>query len=85
MPKAKSLKTIGVTVRFCTNDLEVIAEGKPRIACWDRGFVTVEANEEKGIHSQPAIPFNSSDEIMPIVKECLKKAHVMTASWGKSR
>lgn len=81
MPKGKVNKTIGITVRFFTNDLEVLANKKQVEACWDSGSVNLEANPEKGI-KPVCIPFNCTEDIPLAIKECLRQGHVRLVCWN---
>ena len=76
-------KTIGITLRFWTNDLEVKHKGLERIVCWDSGVGYIEANAEKGIAPQPIpTPFNTMDEVIILIKELLRQNRVLVVSHG---
>jgi len=75
----KDNKTIGVTLRFYTNGLEVKREGKEILACWEVGNAVIEANKEKGIKAH-SIPINCFDDIIPALKELFRKSHIIVAS-----
>lgn len=53
----KDNKTIAITLRFWTNDLEVVSGSKKQVACWDSGMAIMEKNDSKGIKHIVA-PFN---------------------------
>jgi histidinol phosphatase-like enzyme len=76
----KDNKTVCVKFRFWTNDLEVKLNGKPAIACWEGGVIIVEPNKGKGIKASSPIPFNSFDDIIPAIKEVLRKNNVLVVS-----
>lgn len=66
MKKVK--KTIGITIRFWTNDLPDGFVGKKRQACWGCGNVHLESNPTKGIRNDNII-FNSFDEVPLRIQE----------------
>ena len=78
----KDYKTIGITLRFWTNDLKVIHPSSDQsevIACWDSGMAIIEANKKKVIHGMQ-IPFQCYEDIIPAVKELFRKNGILVAS-----
>lgn len=75
----KDNKTIAITLRFWTNDLEIKMDNKKRTSCWDSGMAIMEKNQTKGIHHSTA-PFNCYEDILPLIKEMLRKNKVLVAS-----
>lgn len=75
-------KTVAVTLRFYTNDLEVVVNQKSVLACWDCGSASLEANKEKGIKAGQ-VHINSLDDIQPALKELLRKAKIHMVSPNK--
>jgi len=70
-------KTIGVTLRFWTNDLPPRVGGRlVSIPFWTSGVVLLEANKTKGISSQSEI-FHYIDDIPRAIKEVMKKAKLV--------
>ncbi|MFA6971810.1 MAG: hypothetical protein WC208_10465 [Gallionella sp.] len=79
----KDNKTIAITLRFWTSN---IAVGFPlnKIAdydkvCWDFGMANLEANKKKGMRAINQ-PFNCYEDIIPVIKELLRKAGVVVVS-----
>ena len=70
----KENKTLGITLRFWTNDLEV-ANKKKVNSCWDSGMALVEANKSKGI-SAGSEPFNKFTEIEKAIEKLLRKQNI---------
>lgn len=80
----KDKKTIGIRVRFWTNDLEVKTDKKVH-SCWDSGVVHLEANEGKGIKSDVE-PFLNYEEIDKAIAVLLRRAKiVMVKNFRKGR
>ena len=80
--KAKNNKTIGINVRFFTNDLKVKEHLKEKLSCWDTGMIMIEANDVKGIKSANPTPFNSLEDIVPAIKQLCKKNKILIVSDG---
>lgn len=73
----KDNKTIGVTIRFFTNDLPDKVGGKmEQIPFWTCGNVHLEANKTKGIGTQDEM-FNYFDDIPRAIKEVFKRAKLV--------
>ena len=77
----KENKTIGITLRFWTNDLEVKREGKKVNSCWDSGMCYIEANKEKGIKAC-CVPFNNFTEIPNAINKAIKKQKILMVKAG---
>jgi len=77
-----SNKTLAVTLRFYTNDLEVKKDGKKSLACWECGSAILQANKEKGIKAD-AVHINCLEDIQPAIKELFRKAKVVMVSSNK--
>ncbi len=70
-------KTIGITLRFWTNDLpERVGSKLAGTPFWTSGVVLLEANKTKGISSQSQI-FHYIDDIPRAIKEVMKKAKLV--------
>jgi hypothetical protein len=79
-------KTICIRLRFMTNDLEISHRGKKKLACWDSGFASIEANKTLGIGSVGGQPFNTIEDIVPIIKEIFRSRNIyMASSNGRPR
>ena len=78
----KENKTIGITLRFWTNDLEVKHKGKNVNCCWDSGMAVTEANKLKGIQAS-ITPFNSFSEIPNAINKAIKKQKILMVKAGK--
>jgi hypothetical protein len=76
---AKVNKTLGITLRFFTNDVAVDKNGKKVLACWDLGCAAIEANKEKGIKAA-TVRFNCPEDIQPAIKELLRKSKIFMVS-----
>ena len=74
-------KTIAVTLRFWTNDLNVMNNGH-RIACWDSGTALLEANKEKKIKSATEV-INCPEDILPAIRKLFRKRGILVVSGGK--
>jgi len=76
-----SNKTVAVTLRFYTNDLEVVrgSADKAGLACWDTGVAILEANKEKKIAAIHC-PIQCFEDIIPAVKELFRKSGVLVVS-----
>lgn len=73
----KDKKTIGITIRFFTNDLpHCVGSKKNQIPFWTCGNVHLEANKTKGIKSQDEI-FNYFDDISRAIKVVLSKSKLV--------
>ncbi|MBL7151893.1 MAG: hypothetical protein ISS89_04840 [Candidatus Omnitrophica bacterium] len=74
-------RTIGVTLRFWTDSVTLESpKGKRRTVCWDSGVAKIEANRSKdieGIHPQP---FQCLEDIVPLIKEIMRKQKIMMVS-----
>ena len=79
----KDNRTVCVKLRFWTNDLAVKHHGRPSTACWDGGVLIIEQNKSKGIRTSNPIPFNNFEDIVPAIKEILRKNHVLVVSANK--
>ena len=74
-------KTIGIMLRFWTNSFVLESpEGKRRIACWDSGVAKIEANKGKGIKVMHPQPFQCLEDIVPLIKEIMRKQNIMMVS-----
>jgi len=81
---SKDNKTVAITLRFWTNDLEVnhpVSKVSSK-ACWDGGVALIEANKEKGIVSR-AEPIQCYEDILPAIKELLRKSKIVVVSGNK--
>jgi len=81
---SKDNKTVAITLRFWTNDLEVNhpASKASSEACWDGGTAILEANKEKGIKAA-STNFQCPEDIIPAVKELLRKSKIVVVSGNK--
>ncbi len=80
---AKDNKTVAITMRFWTNDLEVKqpSSRKDKVAaCWDSGMMIMEGNKTKGIPRLGPQPFNCPEDIIPLMKELFRKSGIIVAS-----
>jgi len=67
-------KTIGITLRFFTNDLpEKIGKGLKQTPFWNVGTAILEGNKTKGIKADQIV-FHSMEEIPAVVKEIMRRA-----------
>lgn len=73
-------KTVAVKLRFWTNNMKLETDGKPAIACWDCGVMDIEANTGKGIQSINPVPFNSLEDIIPLIQEIFREQHIFMVS-----
>ena len=73
----KNNKTIGLTIRFFTNDLgeEKVGTKKDVTLCWPTGSVALEANKEKGFKSDIEM-FHSDIEMVQAVHKLMKRAKI---------
>lgn len=71
----KDNKTIGITVRFFTNDLPDKV-GKGSIPFWTCGNVHIEANKTKGISAYDEM-FNYFEDIPRAIKTVLSKSKLV--------
>jgi hypothetical protein len=69
-------KTIGITIRFWTNNQKVEHNEAKAISCWDSGVVCLEANQEKGIKAI-VVPFQHYGEIDKAISEAMRKSHIL--------
>ncbi len=73
----KDNKTIGITVRFFTNDLPGrVGTKKDQIPFWTCGNVYLEANNTKGIRPQDEV-FNYFEDIPRAIKVVLSKSKLV--------
>lgn len=73
----KDNKTIGITIRFFTNDLpEKVGSKKDQIPFWTCGNVHLEANQTKGIKTQDEM-FNYFEDIPRAVKVVLSRSKLV--------
>jgi len=73
----KDNKTIGITIRFFTNDLPGrVGPKKDQIPFWSCGNVHLEANKTKGIKPQNEI-FNYFDDIPRAIRSALAKSKLV--------
>lgn len=73
----KDKKTIGIIVRFFTNDLPQKIGGKNnQIPFWTSGNVHLEANKEKGITSQDEI-FHYIDDVPRAIREVMSRSKLV--------
>ena len=75
----KTNKTLGITLRFFTNDLVVEKNGKKVLSCWDVGVAAIEANKEKGITAK-TVRVNCLEDIQPAITELLRKSKIIMAA-----
>lgn len=71
----KNNKTIGITLRFWTNDLEVKRHNEIVNSCWSSGFAFIEANKQKGIKSISK-KFDNLSDIPEAIRYVLDKSKV---------
>ena len=79
----KNNKTIGITLRLWTNDLELKHKDKKRVVCWENGVIDIEASKDKKIPNSSPIPFNSLDDILPAIRQLLRKNKILMVSDNK--
>ena len=73
----KDNKTIGITIRFFTNNLPGKVGGKmDQIPFWTCGNVHLEANKTKGISTQDEM-FNYFDDIPRAIKVVLSRSKLV--------
>ena len=73
----KDNKTVGITIRFFTNNLPGRVGGKgDQIPFWTCGNVHIEANKTKGIKPQDEM-FNYFDDIPRAIKVVLSKSKLV--------
>ena len=73
----KDNKTIGITIRFFTNDLpERVGSKKDQIPFWTCGNVHLEANQTKGVKPRDEM-FNYFGDILRAVKVVLSKSKLV--------
>ena len=79
----KDKKTIGIKVRFATSDL-LVKDGKDQKykSCWDNGWAYIEGNKSLGIKATHGQPFNSLEDIVPLIKEILRKQNLVMVSYN---
>ena len=75
--KKKDARMIAVNLRFWTNDLDVISNEIRRTACWECGVAKLESNKSKGIPNDSTKPFNSFEDIIPLIKELFRKNKII--------
>lgn len=78
----KDNKTIGITLRFWTNDLDVsYPKSKCKAtACWDSGVATIEPNKGKGIKSITPQNFQCLEDVVLLIKEIMRKQNIVMVS-----
>lgn len=76
----KDARMVVVNLRFWTNDLEVINENKKWAACWECGVAKLEPNKSKGILNDKPKPFNSFEDIIPLIREMFRKNKIVVVS-----
>lgn len=77
MPKKTDDKTIGITIRFFTNDLPGRVGGNNRhIPCWSIGNVHMISNPTKGIRACDE-KFYYIEDIPRAIKEVMKKSKMV--------
>lgn len=73
----KDNKTIGITIRFFTNDLPCrVGTKKDQIPFWTCGNVHLEANKTKGIKPRDEM-FNYFEDIPRAIKVVLSKSKLV--------
>ena len=70
----KSNKTVGIRVKFFTNGLPELVDG--RIPAFPKGCIGIEPNDVKGVKPVKFM-FNSLEEIPGVIRKTLKKAGVV--------
>lgn len=76
MTKKSDNKTIGIRLRFWTNDLpEKVGKNNKQIPCWNSGVVIIEANKTKGVASDSEV-FHYIDDVPRAVKEIMKRSKI---------
>ena len=80
-------KTIAVTLRFWTDDLQIQRPASGKSAgskvCWDSGVAILEANKGKGIGGRQT-PIQCYEDVIPAIKELFRKSGILVAS-GNNR
>ena len=77
MENKKDNKTIGITIRFFTNDLpDKVGGGNKQIPFWTCGNVHLEANKTKGVKPQDEM-FNYFEDIHRAIKVVLSKSKLV--------
>jgi hypothetical protein len=79
----KDNKTIGVVLRFWTNDFTVKHGDRTATACWEQGVMKLEANATKGIKNVNPEPFNCLEDIVPLIKELFRNQGILMVSANK--
>ena len=73
----KDDKTIGITIRFWTNDLpDKVGNKKDQTPFWTAGNVHLQVNRTKKIKAQDEL-FHYLDDIPRAIKEVLKKSKLV--------
>ena len=81
-------KTIGVTIRFYTDNLTVEAPTlspkaqKQKAACWESGNVHLMVNKGKGIKPGDE-QFQCLEDIIPAIRELFRKNHILMVSQNR--
>ncbi len=75
----KDNKTIAITLRFWTNNVEIKEGGVSRTTAWDSGVAIMEKNDTKGIKHMVE-PFDCPEDIAPLIKELFRKNKVYVVS-----
>jgi hypothetical protein len=73
---AKDSKTIGVTIRFFTNDLAGQADAVSPGHAWAGGMIYVQANTAHGIKAGDPFPFQRMAEIPLALEKALQASGV---------
>lgn len=77
----KDSTTIEVTLRFFIDHLSVESPiGEKRVACWDCGMAYTKSNKTIGIKSVSGQPFQCLEDVVPLIKEILRKQNVLMVS-----
>jgi hypothetical protein len=76
----KDNKTVCIKLRFWTNGVEVVHNGKKSVVCWDSGVAIIEQNKTKGIGPLGPQNFNCYEDIIPLIKEMLRKNKILVIS-----
>jgi len=77
MASKRDNKTIGITIRFFTNDLpKKVGKKNDNVPFWTSGNVHLESNTEKGIRAQDEL-FHYLNDIHRAIREVMKKAKLV--------
>ena len=72
----KDNKTIAVTFRFWTNNLEVKKDGLPAKAVWNSGVAHLEANKEREIKGDVII-VNDVNDAVNVIRTLFKRNKIL--------